>query len=258
MDKITIHSYQRGQNKRAGGKYVWYSVISGPNPFGKSGGVSGSTPVDGKKRNGRDDFSDRTKAYEFAVRLAAEECLEFIDPELVGRDARKASVLISPSAQPAPSLTEQYSDAESFDPTGLIDTRLKKMIEVTSRPGQGRFRVRLLQAYSFSCPVSDCTVKEAIDAAHIFPHRGAQCDHVCNGLTLRADLHKLFDRFLISVDENYCLRVSKTITDGGYRLFDGKQLKLPKNDSNLPSKNALQLHFTSFLELERGRMAALN
>lgn len=239
MKKVTIHQYERGKHPGCG-KYRHYEVVSGPNPFGPRGGRGGKW-VDGELRK---HCWSRSDAHEYALYLAATECLEFIDPWEFELES------LHNKATPPRETAELESKDEPFDPSAVVDTRRKQLIEAASRPDQQRFREQVLNAYSFICSATGCKVKEALDAAHIHPYLGAATNHICNGLPLRSDIHKLFDRFLIAVDENYTVRVSKTILDTEYGLFDGKRLHLPSEERYLPSKKALRLHHIEFCRLE--------
>jgi putative restriction endonuclease len=87
-----------------------------------------------------------------------------------------------------------------FDPSSIADARLRTARAIAIRQGQPEFRARLLQAYGGRCAITGCDVPDALEAAHILGYRGQQTNHVQNGLLLRADLHTLFDRGLLSID----------------------------------------------------------
>ncbi len=76
------------------------------------------------------------------------------------------------------------------------------------RPGQRRFRDRVLQAYGFACAVTGETCREVLEAAHIQPYIDERSNDVRNGIALRADLHALFDAGLITVDDAFRLYAS--------------------------------------------------
>lgn len=73
--------------------------------------------------------------------------------------------------------------------------------------------------------------------------------HACrkdtNGLTLRADLHRLFDAGYVTVSPDYQLKVSDRLNDeyaNGriyYELRDRRLTVLPDDPSNRPSRQAL-------------------
>lgn len=73
------------------------------------------------------------------------------------------------------------------------DARERQIAEVVRRRGQARFRAALIKAYDGKCAITGCDAVEALEAAHISPHRGIHTDHVQNGLLLRADIHSLLD-----------------------------------------------------------------
>jgi predicted restriction endonuclease len=46
------------------------------------------------------------------------------------------------------------------------------------------------------CIISGCN----IEAAHIIPYRNQDSHNIANGLLLRVDLHRLFDKYLLTID----------------------------------------------------------
>lgn len=106
------------------------------------------------------------------------------------------------------------------------------------REGQAEFRTLILNAYQ-RCAISDCSEKVALDAAHIIPYVDQRSHLVENGICLRADLHRLFDCGLISVDSNYIINVSPTLRDRSYQRFDGCNLSLPQEKRCWPDKKLL-------------------
>lgn len=245
MGKVAIHQYKRGKHP-SGGKYTHYEVVSGSNPFGPHGGRGGRW-VDGKLRK---HFWSKDKAREYALNLAAMECLEFIDSY---EDKENDLELLQHEAALPREAAVSEPEMEYFDPDTVIDTRRKKLIKGAARPGQKRFREQVLNAYSFVCSATGCSVKEALDAAHIHPYLGSATNHLCNGILLRADIHKLFDGFLVAIDESYNLRVSHTIRDTEYGSLHERRINLPHEERGQPSKKALDLHYAEFCRLERYR-----
>ncbi len=120
--------------------------------------------------------------------------------------------------------------------------RVKRIAEITARQGQGPFRERLTIAYQGMCAISGCSTPEALEAAHIEDYDGPATNQPGNGLLLRADLHSLFDGGLLWIDGNYKARVAAQVTDPGYRQFEGQKIRLPKQVSDRPSKQALKRH----------------
>ena len=65
---------------------------------------------------------------------------------------------------------------------------------VTPRLGQGTFRVAVTDAYQRRCAVTEERTLPVLEAAHIRPYGRGGGHEIINGLLLRSDLHKLFDR----------------------------------------------------------------
>lgn len=68
------------------------------------------------------------------------------------------------------------------------------------------------------------------EAAHILPYRGAHTDKISNGLLLRVDLHRLFDRQLLAIDpETMDVLLAPCIQESEYKKWGGRRLRLPGN-----------------------------
>ena len=65
---------------------------------------------------------------------------------------------------------------------------------------QKRFREAVLARDKGRCLLTGCSLTAALEAAHIQPFRADGSFDVDNGLTLRADLHRLFDSHHWSID----------------------------------------------------------
>lgn len=78
--------------------------------------------------------------------------------------------------------------------------RRKVTREITERPGQARFRRDVLAAYRNRCALTGETVDAALEACHIQPANEDGPDSAENGICLRADLHKLYDKGYIRID----------------------------------------------------------
>lgn len=80
-----------------------------------------------------------------------------------------------------------------------------------------------------------------IDACHIVPFAKSYDDTISNGIALCPNLHRAFDRGLISIDNNYKVIVSEGFTEGEGTLYSIKQLAgspilLPHETKFHPSK----------------------
>jgi len=72
----------------------------------------------------------------------------------------------------------------------------------TPRLGQAIFRVSVLDAYDRACAVTREHSLPVLEAAHIKPYASGGEHLVANGLALRSDLHRLFDRGYVTVDND--------------------------------------------------------
>ncbi len=84
--------------------------------------------------------------------------------------------------------------------TDTTEEQTKVYYERIPRKDQERFRANLLKKYNNTCMITECTIVETLDAAHIIPFVNSQDDTLENGLLLRADLHRLFDAYLMAID----------------------------------------------------------
>lgn len=135
------------------------------------------------------------------------------------------------------------TSSETFDAENDLDLREKTLAQVARRRGQAAFRAALLEAYGGKCCVTGCTLKDALEAAHIAPYRGDHSHHVQNGLLLRSDIHTLFDLGLLVITEDYHVKLSKAaLEDDSYANLESTQLLLPGDQAHYPSLDALGRH----------------
>jgi len=137
-----------------------------------------------------------------------------------------------------------------------VDQGERYGVERTVRPrlGQSTFRYALEQAYG-RCAVTGEHSLPALDAAHIVPY-GDGGDHALeNGLLLRADVHRLFDRGYVTVTGEYEFRVSRRLRedyDNGkvYYQHDGRTIWTPGAPYPKPDPERLERHATErFLDV---------
>ncbi len=139
-----------------------------------------------------------------------------------------------------------------FDVENSEDARKRVISSIVQRLGQPEFRDKLFRVYGGRCLISGCDVAPAIEAAHIIPYRGPDSNHVTNGLLLRADIHNLFDLYLISVHpETYEIMIAPNLTATCYQEFIGQKLALPRDKLALPNKKALEKHDQEFLSRKK-------
>lgn len=123
------------------------------------------------------------------------------------------------------------------------DLRVRRYQLVALRQGQPRFRNGLLRAYQGRCAITGTTIESVLEAAHIYPHKGEHTNETWNGILLRADLHTLFDLFMVTVEaDSLRVRVSPSLDGSEYADLDGQLLSLPETLDNQPAREALERH----------------
>ncbi|KRE61729.1 hypothetical protein ASG78_09420 [Nostocoides sp. Soil756] len=129
------------------------------------------------------------------------------------------------------------------------------MRSIALRQGQPAFRKSLLAAYEATCAVTGYDTEPVLEAAHISPYLGYHTNIVANGLLLRADIHTLFDRFLLTVTPDYVVRVAPELSSGPYGALSGSVLRVPSVPQHQPSGDALRSHNTGCEWLAPARRA---
>ena len=126
--------------------------------------------------------------------------------------------------------------------------RYGKEMLVRPRLGQGAFRVLVTDAYLRACAITDEHSLPALEAAHIKPFNESGPHAVNNGLLLRSDFHRLFDRGFITVSPEYRIEVSRRLKEEyengrSYYPFHGKPLgHLPALPEDRPTNELLIWH----------------
>ena len=126
--------------------------------------------------------------------------------------------------------------------------RYGKETTITPRLGQGAFRVLVTDAYQRACAITEEHSLPALEAAHIKPYNESGPHAVNNGLLLRSDLHRLFDRGYITITPEYRIEVSRRLKDEfkngrSYNPFHGTQLlNVPVSPDDRPLKEMLLWH----------------
>jgi putative restriction endonuclease len=129
-----------------------------------------------------------------------------------------------------------------------VGPRFGAVVLVQPRLGQGTFRVAVTDAYQRACAVTGEHSLPALEAAHIRPYADGGEHEVSNGLLLRSDFHRLFDKGYVTVTPEHRIVVSprlKSDYENGksYYPFDGESLVIrPESAVDLPDANSLQWH----------------
>jgi hypothetical protein len=119
---------------------------------------------------------------------------------------------------------ERSTLLEDIAEIGNDDTIDETVCEVlvNARLGQGQFRDTLLQRWGNACAVTGCTVREILRASHIqswSDSTNAERLNAENGLLLVAHLDALFDRHLISFQDDGSMLIAPTVDDANRRVL---------------------------------------
>lgn len=144
-------------------------------------------------------------------------------------------------------------------PSGLAEEQVpfddgpveRPMVETTlTRPFRDEaFRRHVRQAYDNRCAISGLRLingggRPEVQAAHIKPVASMGPDSVRNGIALSGTLHWMFDRGLISIDDEFRILCAKGVSEDIARLIR------PEANLFLPCDETLRPH-TAFLRYHR-------
>lgn len=116
-----------------------------------------------------------------------------------------------------------------------------------NRLAQGAFRSVVLTAYRDRCAITGSRIRPVLQAAHIRPVTRGGENRLDNGLSLRSDVHTLFDAGYLGVAPGHELLVSPRLrTDfGNGEEFYSKQgdvIDLPGRKPDRPAREFLEWH----------------
>lgn len=125
--------------------------------------------------------------------------------------------------------------------------RYGEPVLIQPRLGQGIFTVEVRRAYKGACAITEEHSAPALDAAHIVPYGQGGEHRVDNGLLLRSDLHRLFDRGYVTVTPDYIFRVGERLRDEfhngrSYYSLNGTRIRLPERPEDRPRREHLEWH----------------
>lgn len=120
-------------------------------------------------------------------------------------------------------------------------------ILVRPRLGQGTFRVSVIEAYGRACAVTGEHSLPVLEAAHIRPYADEGPHEVRNGLLLRTDIHRLYDRGFVTVTAELEFRVSPKLRQRwengrAYYSLEGPLNHMPRRADEKPDPELLDWH----------------
>ena len=114
------------------------------------------------------------------------------------------------------------------------------------------FKKLVPKVYDSTCSFSGMRLESTfahsfIDACHIKPFSISNEDTVSNGIALCPNLHRAFDRGLVSISNDYKIIISHHITENenhAYSLkqLEGRKIRLPFGERYYPSLENLEWH----------------
>jgi len=127
--------------------------------------------------------------------------------------------------------------------------RKKQKKDGQIRVGQTEFRQTLLELYQHKCAVTNESLDEILDAAHIIPYSEensvTEKNAPQNGFVTTKNWHALYDRHLWTISNEYYVLLSKRLRNtSGYIQYHQKKLNLPKSTKNWPNLNCILHHRT--------------
>jgi putative restriction endonuclease len=145
-----------------------------------------------------------------------------------------------------------HEDDQTSSTTGTQGARYGAEFTTRARLGQGSFRAVVTQSYHRRCAMTGERTLPVLEAAHIKGYAESGPHDVTNGILLRADLHKLFDKYLITITPDYHIEVSGRIREEyengkDYYALQGKKLiVLPEKEEEYPAKQFITWHNDQF------------
>ena len=139
------------------------------------------------------------------------------------------------------------SHAWNVDRASDREPRHGAPVDVRPRLGQGTFSLAVRDAYAGACAVTVEHSIPALEAAHITPYRDGGPHRIDNGLLLRSDVHRLFERDYVTVTPDYVFHVGARLREEfsngrTYYPLDGSRITLPRNTNWQPDRVSLSWH----------------
>ena len=144
--------------------------------------------------------------------------------------------------------TQIYKGIDETLDDGLADQERPLIRRVVNRRFRDTmFSKNVRRAYEDTCAVTGLNItngggRPEVQAAHIKPVCSSGPDSIRNGIALSGTVHWMFDRGLISIDDDYTILTMKnSIPDPFLAMLDSK-LRLPKSPTPRPHQRFLQYH----------------
>lgn len=122
----------------------------------------------------------------------------------------------------------------------------------------GVFQREVPKIYNYQCAVSGMRIEsttsaQMVDACHIEPFSLNGDNTIRNGISLCPNIHRAFDRGLLTINDDYRVQISREFTESdspfSLRQFEGKQIQLPELAIHYPSLENMRYHQTEIFVL---------
>ena len=137
---------------------------------------------------------------------------------------------------------QKYQKPEKTERKGLV----------TSRVGQGYYRQQVINKWKGKCPLTGIDVLPILISSHIVPWSESDDEErldVDNGILLSPNLDALFDRHLISFDDNGGILISSKVSQKNIENLN--LLNLPKIEINGRMLKYIRRHRNKFTEIQK-------
>ena len=126
-------------------------------------------------------------------------------------------------------------------------SRYGSPVLIRPRLGQGAFRVAVTSVYQHRCIVTGERTLPILDAAHIRPYEEGGEHDVTNGLLLRTDIHRLFDKGYVTISNDGRFEVGQRLkadfeNGRSYYAMHGRLVAPPHDARSRPAREALEWH----------------
>ena len=142
-------------------------------------------------------------------------------------------ILVSTSSEAKGSNIDDLSSDDTSEPSKPNITERQGL--VTSRVGQGYYRGQILTRWEKKCAITGLSITTVLIASHIHPWKDATDEErldVGNGILLSPNLDALFDKHLISFEDNGKILISKLLSENQKDVLglDGLSLRIIYED----------------------------
>lgn len=132
---------------------------------------------------------------------------------------------------------------------------IDEALEIENFSRSEAFKKEIPKIYNYTCAITEMRVDSTmnvsmIDACHIIPFSESYNDTIKNGIALCPNMHRAFDRGLISIDDKYKVIVSKNFMKAyshySIKQYNGKEILRPSDEKYWPSLENLGIHRNRF------------